>query len=140
MASQYSTRVRNAVASAVTDTIAAASSSAAARVALITGAVPASCAAADAGVEVGSCAIAAGNMAAAAGGAQALAVALSGITTQDGTIGHYRVYAGDGQCDEQGTVTLTGGGGDCELAASSLTVVAGQPIAISLRSLVAGGA
>ena len=140
MASQYSTRVRNAVASAVTATIAAASGAAPARVALITGAKPASCAAADPGTEVGSCPIAAGNMAAASAGAQALAVALAGVTTQAGTIGHYRVYAGDGQCDEQGTVTLTGGGGDCELAASSLTVVAGQPIAISLRNLVAGGA
>ena len=47
-----------------------------------------------------------------------------------GTPGHYRLYASDGvTCHEQGTVTLTGGGGDMTL--DDMSITAGQVVTIT---------
>jgi len=66
-----------------------------------------------------------------------MASTISGVCSAAGTVGHYRIVAGDGGCDEQGSVTLTGGGGDATISAASLAVVIGQPFTFSARSLVA---
>jgi hypothetical protein len=71
---------------------------------------------------------------------QALATQISGIFTGNGTMRYYRIVAGDGACDEQGTITLSGGGGDCISAGATLAVTAGQPIQLTARNLVGANA
>lgn len=107
MAIQLSVYVRNARLDAI-ETAAGVS----AILKIRTGAAPASCATADAGTVLATCALPSDWMAAAA----AASKALSG-TWQDaaadasGTAAHFRLYASDGTtCHMQGTVTATGGG------------------------------
>lgn len=107
---------------------------------LRSGAVPASCAAADAGTVLAELALPADWMAAASGGAKAK----SG-TWQDaaadaaGTIGHFRVYKSDGStCQMQGTVTATGGGGD--LTVDNTNVAVGQVVTITGFTITDGNA
>lgn len=105
-----------------------------------TGAVPANCAAADTGSVIATFTLASDWAAAAASGAKAwnnLPVAVASSLT--GTLGHYRIYASDGvTCHEQGTITVTGGGGD--LTVDSLSVTAPQVISITGKSLTAPNA
>lgn len=54
-----------------------------------------------------------------------------------GTPGHYRIKAG-AVVKSQGTVSLTGGGGDMEL--DSMSVTAGQEVRITNWSIAIGGA
>jgi polyisoprenoid-binding protein YceI len=56
-----------------------------------------------------------------------------------GTAGHFRVKDNGGTtCHIQGTVTLTGGGGDMTL--DNTTIVVGQSITVTSFSITAGGA
>lgn len=137
MTVQHSDRIRNAAAALVTSTIAAASTTVSAVVQLRTGAQSASCSAPAAGTLLGVATIyGSGYMAAPSGGQALQNTALTGSYTVDGTVGHYRIVSGDGLCDEQGSVSLLGGGGDMQLSAASLAVVVGQPISITGRTLV----
>lgn len=54
-----------------------------------------------------------------------------------GTIAHYRIYASDGTTQHlQGTVTITGGGGD--MTVDNTSVAAGQVVRVSAYSWTAG--
>ena len=56
-----------------------------------------------------------------------------------GTAGHYRIYASDGTtCHDQGTVTLTGGGGD--LTVDNTSFAAGQAFSVTQFTKTAGNA
>lgn len=137
MTVQHSDRIRNAAAALVTSTIAAASTTVSAVVQLRTGAQAANCSAPAAGTLLGTATISGiGYMAAPSGGQALQNTALTGSYTVDGTVGHYRIVSGDGLCDEQGSVSLLGGGGDMQLSVASLAVVVGQPISITGRTLV----
>lgn len=92
-----------------------------------TGAPPANCAAADAGTVLASITLGADWASGAAAGVKSW----SGLPVTDasadntGTAAHWRLYASDGTtCHAQGTVTITGGGGDVEVDNTSFA--AGQ--------------
>ncbi|WP_444452048.1 hypothetical protein ACTTAI_13400 [Rhodobacter capsulatus] len=133
MATQFSTDVRNAVLNAIETTIGTAPT-----LELRSGPPPANAAAADTGVLLASMTLPSDWMADAANGAKGLLG-----TWQDsaadaaGTVGHYRIKA-SGACRVQGTVTITGGGGDMTLDNPALTV--GQVVTITGYNLLAGGA
>lgn len=130
---QFSVRVRNAALNAVETTIGPAPT-----LELRSGPPPANAAAADTGVLLASMVLPADWLSDAANGAKGLLG-----TWQDsaadaaGTVGHYRIKAG-GVCDVQGTVTITGGGGDMTLDNNVLAV--GQVVTITGYNLLAGGA
>lgn len=98
------------------------------------GALPANCAAADAGSVLASMTLPSDWMAAAI---SAGTKAKSG-TWQDasadaaGTLGHWRIKAG-ATCHLQGTITVGGGGGD--MTVDNLTTAVGQPVIINTFTL-----
>lgn len=97
-----------------------------------TGAQPADCAAADSGTVLATLALPSDYMAAASGGVKAKSGTWTDASADaTGTAAHYRLYASDGTtCHEQGTVTLTGSGGDMTVdntsfaAAQAFTITA----------------
>jgi hypothetical protein len=130
MALQYSTPVKNARLDAVESTIGAS-----AIMKIRTGAAPANCAAADTGTVLATIALPADWMAAASAGSKAKSGTWSDASADaSGTAAHFRIYASDGTtCGMQGTVTVTGGGGDVTL--DSVTITAGQQVDIASFSL-----
>jgi len=133
VALQYSTAVRNAKLDAVETTIGAS-----AVLKIRTGAPPANCAAADSGTVLATCNLPADWMAAASGGTKAKSGTWEDTSADAaGTAGHYRIYASDGTtCHEQGTVTLTGGGGDMTVDNTSFAV--GQAFTVTSYTKTAG--
>jgi hypothetical protein len=135
MALQFSVPVRNAWLNATETEIGASPI-----MRIRTGAVPANCAAADTGTVLATLALPADWMAAAANGAKALA----GLWTDPaadaaGTAAHFRIYDSTGTtCHCQGTVSLTGAGGDMQLGAVALA--AGVVLDITAFNLNAGNA
>lgn len=102
-----------------------------------TGAQPANCAAADAGVELEHMALPTDWLAAAASGAKAKTGTWTGTTDAAGTAGHYRIKdTTDTTCHEQGSVTGTGGGGDLEL--DNAVIASGQTITINTWTYTEG--
>lgn len=80
-------------------------------------------------------------MDAASSGAKALSNLPVTDTSADntGTAGHYRLYASDGvTCHAQGSVTLTGGGGD--MTVDNTSFVSGQQFQITAFTWTAGNA
>lgn len=80
---------------------------------LRTGAQPANCAAADSGSLLAELTLPSDWMTAASGGAITLNGTWTGTASAAGTAAHYRLKDSAGSvCHEQGSVTITGGGGD----------------------------
>lgn len=104
------------------------------------GAAPANVGTADSGTVLASLSLPSDWMAAASGGTKALSGTWEDTSADaGGTPGHWRLYASDGTtCHLQGTVTLTGGGGDLTL--DSMTVTAGQRVSVTSWTLTAPGA
>ena len=130
MAIQLSTAVRNArldaIESAVgTDAI----------MKLRTGAQPANCAAADSGTVCATLNLPSDWMAAASGGVKSKSGTWQETSADAaGTIAHYRIYASDGvTCHLQGSVTITGGGGD--LTVDNPVVALAQVITVTAYDL-----
>jgi hypothetical protein len=119
MAIQLSVPLRNAMVSQYETTIGASP-----KLQLRTGAPPADCAAADAGTLLDEIALPADWMSAADSGQVTLAGSWVGTgAAAAGTVGHYRLKDGAGtNTHEQGTVTITGGGGDLTLDNPTLAV------------------
>lgn len=133
MAFQFSVAARNAALDAI-ETAAGASPTLEIR----TGAVPASCAAADSGTVLATVALPSDWMAAASNGAKALSGTWQDTSADAaGTAGHFRIKAG-ATCHIQGTITATGGGGDMTL--DNTSIAAGQQITVTAFGLSAGGA
>lgn len=135
MTIQFSVAIRNAMADQVEGVIGAS-----AVLRMRTGAKPADCAAADSGTVLATMTLPASWLNAAAAGV----VTISGLW-QDlladaaGTIGHFRIYDSTGTvCGCQGSVTITGGGGDMTVDNPVLAV--GQPITVTLFTLTAPNA
>lgn len=105
-----------------------------------TGSVPASCAAADAGTVLASLTLPSDWMAAASGGSKSLSGTWQDLLADaTGTAAHFRIYdSGGSTCHLQGTVTVTGGGGDVTL--SSVSISAGQAVTVTAFALTEGGA
>lgn len=135
MTMQRSVAVRDAMGNAFETTVGTS-----AVLKLRTGAQPANCAAADSGTVVATLNLPVDWLAASSAGV----VSKSGTwedTSADnsGTVAHYRLYASDGTtCHEQGSVTITGGGGDMTL--DNNVVVAAQSISITSYAVTMGNA
>lgn len=132
MALQYSVAVRNARLDQV-EVITGAS----AILRIRSGAQPANCAAADTGTVLATMNLPADWMAAAASGAKAKSGTWSETSADaSGTAAHWRLYASDGTtCHAQGTVTVTGGGGDLTL--DSVTISLAQVVTITAFTISA---
>lgn len=135
MALQYSVAVRNAQLDAVESTI-----STAPILRIRTGSPPANCAAARTGTVLASLTLPSDWMAAASSGSKAKAGTWSDASADaSGTAEHWEIMdSGGTTCHAQGTVTVTGGGGDLTL--DDVTIEAGQTVTISTFTLTAGNA
>ena len=135
MTVQYSVAVRNAQLDAFETAVGAS-----AILKMRTGAVPASCVTADSGTVVATLNLPADWMAAAAAGSKAKSGTWEDLAADAaGIIGHFRVYASDGvTCHMQGTVTITGSGGD--MTVDNTNVGVGQAITVSGFTISRGNA
>ena len=133
MAFQFSTVARNASLDAIETAVGASPT-----LELRSGAAPANCAAADSGTLLASMSLPADWMAAASGGSKALLGTWQDTSADAaGTVGHFRIKVG-GTCHIQGSVTITGGGGDMTLDNNILAVA--QQVTITAFTINAGGA
>jgi hypothetical protein len=107
---------------------------------VFTGSPPASCAAADTGTKLIEWDLASSWMANASVGVKPLSgLPLTVAAVAAGILGYFRIYAPDGlTCHLQGTLTVSGGGGD--LTVDNTNVASGQNITITGLTLNAPGA
>lgn len=135
MAFQFSTTVRNAMLDAIETAIGTA-----AVLKIRTGAQPANCAAADSGTVLATLTLPTDYMAAASGGSKAKSGTWEDTSADaTGTAAHFRLYASDGTtCHAQGSVTITGGGGQMEVDNTSFAT--GQAFTITAFTIAAGNA
>ena len=126
MAVQLSVAVRNARLDAIEPAIGAS-----AILKIRTGAQPATCATADAGTVLATISLPSDWMAAASAGVKAKSGTWQDTSADaTGTAAHYRIYATDGTtCHIQGTVTITGGGGD--MTVDNTSFATGQSFTIN---------
>lgn len=133
MAFQFSTTVRNASLDAIETTIGTAPT-----LELRSGAAPANCAAADSGTLLASMTLPLDWLAAAASGAKTLLGTWQDTSADAaGTVGHFRIKV-VATCHIQGSVTISGGGGDMTLDNNVLAL--GQQVTITAFTINAGGA
>jgi len=104
------------------------------------GTVPATCATADAGTALATCSLVSDYMSAASAGSKAkLGTWEDTSADATGTAAHFRLYASDGStCHAQGTVTVTGGGGD--MTVDNTSFVATQAFTVTAFTLTDGNA
>lgn len=135
MALQYSVTVRNAKLDAVETAIGTS-----AVLKIRTGSVPATCATADSGTVLATCTLPSDWMSAASSGSKSKNGTWEDTSADaTGTAAHFRLYASDGTtCHAQGTVTVTGGGGDMTVDSTSFT--SGQAFSVTSFTLTAGNA
>ena len=118
MALQYSVAVRNARLDAIETTV-----STAPLLQIRSGGQPANCAAASTGTLLVELTLPSNWMADAASGAKALAGTWSGVAVANGTAAHWRIFNAAGStCHLQGSVTVSGGGGDMIASAVVLAI------------------
>lgn len=104
-----------------------------------TGAAPATCATADSGTILAALTLPSDWMAAAASGVKALLGSWTASAVAGGTAAHFRIYDSGGTvCHWQGTVTVTGGGGDLQL--DTVTIVTSQVVTVTAFNLTAANA
>ena len=133
MAFQFSTDVRNAALDAIETTIGASPT-----LELRSGAVPATPATADSGTLLASMTLPADWSAAASAGAKTLAGLWQDLSADAaGTVGHFRIKQA-AVCKVQGSVTITGGGGDMTIDNPVLAV--NQQVTVTAFTMTAGGA
>lgn len=131
---QYSVEVRNAMLDAIEST-----TGTSARLRIYTGTAPANTAAAATGTLLVDMTLPSDWMANASGGTKALAGTWQTTAAAAGTAGYYRIWnSGVTRCDEQGTVTLTAGGGDITL--DNTNIASGQTVTITAKTITAPNA
>lgn len=135
MAIQLSTTVRNARLDAIETAIGAS-----AVLKIRSGSAPANVAAADSGTVLATLSLPSDWLAAASSGSKAKSGTWQDTSADaTGTAAHFRIYASDGTTAHiQGTVTVTGGGGD--MTVDSVSFTAGQSFTISTFTLTDGNA
>ena len=134
MTVQFSTTARNAALDAIETAI-----STSPTMKIWTGTLPATCAAADAaGTTLATLTLPSDWMAAASGGVKSLAGTWQDAAADaTGTATHFRIYQG-ATCHVQGSITVTGGGGDMTL--DNTSIASGQQVTITSFTVTAGGA
>jgi hypothetical protein len=135
MAIQYSVAVRNAMLDTIESTIGTS-----ARLKIFDGAMPANCAAADAGTLLADLTLPSDWMAAASAGSKAKSGTWSDSSADGtGTADYFRVYESTATtCHIQGTVTATGGGGD--MTVDNINFAAAQAFTVNTFTLTRGNA
>ena len=135
MALQYSVAVRNARLDAVEST-----TGASAILEIRTGSPPANCGTASSGSLLASCTLPVDWMDPASGGTKVKAGTWQDTSANGtGTAGYFRIFDSTGTtCHIQGTVTLTGGGGDMTVDNTSFET--GQAFLVSTFTLTAANA
>jgi hypothetical protein len=104
-----------------------------------TGAAPADCGTADSGTALVTMTLPADWMAAAVSGSKAKSGTWSATAGAAGTAAHFRIYDSTGTtCHLQGTVTITGGGGDLTL--DNTNIASGQTVTINTFTTSDGNA
>jgi hypothetical protein len=133
MAIQLSTTVRNARLDAIETTIGVS-----AVLKIRSGAAPANVATADSGTVLATLTLPSDWLAAASSGSKAKSGTWQDTSADaTGTAAHFRIYASDGTTAHlQGTVTVTGGGGD--MTVDSVSFTAGQSFTVSTFTLTDG--
>jgi hypothetical protein len=128
MATQLSITVRNAKLDVVETTIGVSS-----RLMIRTGAQPADCATASSGTVLADVTNPSDWMSAASAGVKSKLGTWSIAASGTGTAGHYRIYDSTGTtCHVQGSVTLTGGGGD--MTVDNTSIASGQAVVVTAYS------
>lgn len=103
------------------------------------GAKPANCAAADSGTLLAEMDLPSDWMGAAAAGSKAKAGTWTVAGSAAGVIGHFRIKdSGLVACHAQGSVTITGGGGD--MTVDNTNTAVGQSITVNTFTINAGNA
>lgn len=135
MAIQYSAAVRNAELDALETAIGTG-----AIMKIRSGSAPATVATADSGTVLATISLGSDWMAAASGGSKSKSGTWQDASADaTGTAAHFRIYASDGTTAHiQGTVTVTGGGGDLTL--DSVSITAAQVVTVSSFTITAGNA
>lgn len=107
---------------------------------LRTGAPPSDCATADSGTVVADMTLPSDWMTGGSGGSKTKLGTWQDTSADNaGTIAHFRIYESTGvTCKMQGTVTVSGGGGDMTI--DNPVVLAGQQITVTSFSITAGNA
>lgn len=133
MALQYSVAVRNARLDAFEST-----TGVSAILKIRSGAVPATCATADAGTVLATVALPSDWMAAASAGSKALSGTWTDAAADaTGTAGHFRIYANDGiTCHAQGTVGISA----TDMIVDNTSFATGQTFTVTTFTLTAGNA
>jgi hypothetical protein len=108
--------------------------------AVLTGSLPANCAASDPGTLLVNFALGSDWMGLAASGIVTMgSLPIAGTASASGTAAHYRIYDSTNTiCVEQGTITLTGGGGDATIDSNPIT--SGQTVNLTSYSKTVPGA
>ncbi len=133
MALQLSVAVRNARLDTIESTVGVS-----AILKIRTASPPADCAAGDVGTVLATLNLPSDWMAAAASGSKAKSGTWQDASADNsGTAAHFRVYDSGGS-HVQGTVTITGGGGDLTL--DSVTITGGQTVTLTSFTLTDGNA
>lgn len=137
MTNQYETALRNAWADLYESNIGTTPT-----LELRSGAPPANCAAADTGTLLATGTLPSNWLGDASGGAKVIVGTFS-LTGQSGAgsgtnVGHFRLKTSGGTVKHQGTVTVTGGGGDMTL--NNISVANGQAITVSGWTITMPGA
>jgi hypothetical protein len=130
MAIQLSVAVRNGRLDVIESTIGAS-----AILRIRTGAAPANCGTADSGTVLATLTLPSDWMSAASGGVKSLLGTWQDAAADaTGTAAHYRIYDSSGTtCHLQGSVTVTGGGGD--ITVDNVSFATGQQFTITSFSL-----
>lgn len=132
MAHQYSVAVRDAQNDQLETTVGTSP-----KLQLRSGGAPANCAAADSGTLLAELTLPSDWMAASSSGAKAKSGTWSGTGSNTGTIAHFRLKdSGGTTCHMQGSVTVSGGGGDMTVDNTSIT--SGQSVTVSTFSITRG--
>jgi hypothetical protein len=125
MAIQLSTAVRNAMLDAIETTVGTA-----AKIRILTGSQPATCATAESGTLLVQFTLASDWATNAASGSKAFSAITGTAATGTGTAGYYRLVDTAGTtCHEQGTITATGGGGDMTI--DNTSIASGQTVNVT---------
>lgn len=135
MALQYSVAVRNAQLDAFESTIGVS-----AVLRILSGTPPANCATAQTGTLLAALTLPADWMSAASAGSKALLGTWQDTAADaTGTAGYFRILDSTGTtCHAQGTITVTGGGGDMTLDNTSIN--SNQTVTVTSFTLTAGNA
>jgi hypothetical protein len=132
---QLSVAVRNAVLDSIETSVGTSP-----RLKIRSGSAPASCASADSGTVLADITCPSDWQSNASSGSKAKTGTWEDTSADaTGTAGHFRLYASDGTtCHLQGTVTVTGSGGDMTL--DNVSITSGQTITITSFTFTAGNA